>query len=188
MRKKQYKTACSTDSGYIWERIYNMAPHNSCGCDANKYHYEYEDGTIFAVCNNCGVDLFTARPKNMLGVLAEGMWLDDMERAKSLIREFLWAEYQKDVDAQDFADLTDIGLAYTTVGDEELPIQASADLINYCIKRELWDITIETRKYDTLYALIQNELESLNFDDLTWASDENIRMVLEIQDPDSVAM
>lgn len=60
-----------------------------------------------------------------------------------------------------------MGIAYTTVTDEEIPIQVNADLVHYRIERYLDGQFLERRQYESLDELIQNELAELDFDQLT---------------------
>ena len=94
-----------------------------------------------------------------------------MERAKGLISDFCRSEYGSEAD---FSDPAKIGVAYTTVTDDEIPIQVNIDLVNYRLERYLDDEHLETRQYGSLQKLISNELESLDFSDLIHVSDENV--------------
>ena len=93
------------------------------------------------------------------------------ERAKGLISDFCQSEYGSEAD---FSDLTKIGIAYTTVTDDEIPIQVSIDLVNFRLERYLDDAHLETRQYGSLQGLISNELENLEFSDLIHISDEDV--------------
>ena len=92
-----------------------------------------------------------------------------MERAKGLISDFCRSEYGSEAD---FSDPTKIGVAYTTVTDDEIPIQVNIDLVNYRLERYLDDEHLETRQYGSLQEIITNELENLDFSDLIHVSDE----------------
>ena len=94
-----------------------------------------------------------------------------MERAKGLISDFCRSEYDSEAD---FSDPTKIGVAYTTVTDDEIPIQVNIDLVNYRLERYLDDEHLETRQYGSLQELISNELENLDFSDLIHVSDEDV--------------
>ena len=94
-----------------------------------------------------------------------------MERAKGLISDFCRSEYGSEAD---FSDPAKIGVAYTTVTDDEIPIQANIDLVNFRLERYLNDEHLETRQYSSLQELVSNELESLDFSDLIHVSDEDI--------------
>ena len=94
-----------------------------------------------------------------------------MERAKGLISDFCRSEYGSEAD---FSDSTKIGVAYTTVTDDEIPIQVNIDLVNYRLERYLDDEHLETRQYGSLQEIITNELENLDFSDLIHVSDEDV--------------
>ena len=94
-----------------------------------------------------------------------------LERARGLISDFCRSEYGSEVD---FSDPTKIGVAYTTVTDDEIPIQVNLDLVNYRLERYLDDEHLETRRYGSLQELITNELENLDFSDLIHVSDEDV--------------
>ena len=93
------------------------------------------------------------------------------ERAKGLISDFCRSEYDSEAD---FSDPTKIGVAYTTVTDDEIPVQVNIDLVNYRLERYLDDEHLETRQYVSLQELISNELENLDFSDLIHVSDEDV--------------
>ncbi|MBC5736189.1 DEAD/DEAH box helicase family protein [Lawsonibacter sp. NSJ-52] len=94
-----------------------------------------------------------------------------IERAKGLISDFCRSEYGSEAD---FSDPTKIGIAYTTVTDDEIPIQVNIDLVNYRLERYLNDEHLETRQYGSLQEIITNELENLDFSDLIHVSDEDV--------------
>ena len=93
------------------------------------------------------------------------------ERAKGLISDFCRSEYGSEAD---FSDPTKIGVAYTTVTDDEIPVQVNIDLVNFRLERYLDDEHLETRRYASLQKLITNELENLDFSDLIHVSDEDV--------------
>ena len=93
------------------------------------------------------------------------------ERAKGLISDFCRSEYGSEAD---FSDPTKIGVAYTTVTDDEIPVQVNIDLVNFRLERYLDDEHLETRQYGSLQELITNELENLDFSDLIHVSDEDV--------------
>ena len=93
------------------------------------------------------------------------------ERARGLISDFCRSEYGSEAD---FSDPAKIGVAYTTVTDDEIPIQVDIDLVNYRLERYLDDEHLETRQYGSLQELISNELENLDFSDLIHVSDEDV--------------
>ena len=94
-----------------------------------------------------------------------------LERAKGLISDFCRSECGSEAD---FSDPAKIGVAYTTITDDEIPVQVNIDLVNYQLERYLDDEHLETRQYDSLQELITNELENLDFSDLIHVSDEDV--------------
>ena len=98
-----------------------------------------------------------------------------LERAKTLIDEFCAYEYASQAD---FSDLSKVSIAYTTVGDGELPLQVNVDLEGYKIERELDGKPLDVRQYGSLQELIENELECLDFQELVAVSDAAIQTAL----------
>ena len=94
-----------------------------------------------------------------------------MERAKGLISDFCQSEYGSEAD---FSNPAKIGIAYTTVTDDGIPIQVNIDLVNFRLERYLDDEHLETRQYSSLQELMTNELENLDFSDLIHVSDEDV--------------
>ena len=94
-----------------------------------------------------------------------------LERAKGLISDFCRSEYGSEAD---FSDPAKIGVAYTTVTDDEIPVQVNIDLVNFRLERYLDDEHLETRQYGSLQELITNELENLDLSDLIHVSDEDV--------------
>ena len=97
-----------------------------------------------------------------------------LEIAKEFINDFCEAEYDSPAD---FSDLEKVGIAYTTVTDEEIPIQVNADLVHYRMERYLDGQFLERRQYESLDELIQNELAELDFDNLVSVSDEELESI-----------
>ncbi|MCD8145732.1 MAG: DEAD/DEAH box helicase family protein, partial [Clostridiales bacterium] len=110
--------------------------------------------------------------------------LSPLDRAKELIDQYCQEEFSE---GADFTDLTTIGIAFTTITDDEIPIQAYVDLVGFKLERYLGEVLIDVRQYDSLEALIAGELEELSFNDLTYASDEQIAAVLaqEVEQTDT---
>lgn len=102
-----------------------------------------------------------------------------LEQAKELIDQFCQEEYDS---YADFSDLGNVGIAYTTVTDQEIPIQVNVDLVNYRVERYLDGQFLERRQYDSLGAMIQNELIDLTFDDLISVSEEELESIGVSQD------
>ena len=98
-----------------------------------------------------------------------------LDRAKTLIDEFCAYEYAS---RADFSNLSRVNIAYTTVGDGELPLQVYADLEGCKIERELDGKPLDVRQYSSLQELIENELECLDFQELVAVSDAAIQTAL----------
>lgn len=108
------------------------------------------------------------------GFLSEEPEPASLEIAKEFINDFCVAEYGNPAN---FSDLEKVGIAYTTVTDEEIPIQVNADLVHYRIERYLDGQFLERRQYESLDELIQNELAELDFDDLISVSDAELESI-----------
>ena len=102
-----------------------------------------------------------------------------LEQAKELIDQFCQEKYDG---YADFSDLEKVELAYTTVTDEEIPIQVNVDLVNNRVERYLDGQFLERRQYSSLEGLIQNELADLDFDDLTAVSEDELESIGVSQD------
>ncbi|MCD7813535.1 MAG: hypothetical protein LUH20_05730, partial [Lachnospiraceae bacterium] len=98
-----------------------------------------------------------------------------LDRAKDLIDQYCMDEFSTPAD---FDDMTKIGIGYTTISDEDIPIEASANLVEFKIERYLNDRLFDTRQYDSLKALISEELEHLDFNELMDATDDEIAEAL----------
>ena len=106
---------------------------------------------------------------------ADKILASQLDRAKTLIDEFCACEYASQAD---FSDLTRIDVAYTTVGEDDLPLQVYVDLEGYKIERELDGKPLDARQYSSLQELIENELECLDFQELVAVSDAEIQTAL----------
>ena len=100
---------------------------------------------------------------------------EQLDRAKTLIDDFCTYDYASHAD---FSDLSRVNIAYTTVGDEDIPLQVHVDLEGYKIERELDGKPLDTRQYSSLQELIENELEGLDFQELVAVSDAEIQAAL----------
>lgn len=98
-----------------------------------------------------------------------------LERAKTLIDEFCAYEYASQAD---FSNLSRVNIAYTTVGDENIPLQVHVNLEGYKIERELDGKPLDVRQYSSVQELIENELECLDFQELVVVSDAAIQTAL----------
>lgn len=94
-----------------------------------------------------------------------------LDKAKWLINDFCEAEYRE---GADFDDLHNVGLAFTTLTDDELPIQVTADLIDFKITHEFDGEVFDTEQFDSIEDMIENGLTDLDFSDLVSVPDEVI--------------
>ena len=94
-----------------------------------------------------------------------------LDKAKWLINDFCEAEYRE---GADFDDLHNVGLAFTTLTDDELPIQVTADLVDFKITYEFDGEVYNTEKYNSIEDMIENGLTDLDFSDLVSVPDEVI--------------
>ena len=94
-----------------------------------------------------------------------------LDKAKSLINDFCEAEYRQ---GADFDDLHNVGLAVTTLTDDELPIQVTADLVDFKITYEFDGEVYNTEQYDNIEDMIENGLTGLDFSDLVSVPDDVI--------------
>ena len=99
-----------------------------------------------------------------------------LEQAKEIINEFCQHEYGSDAD---FSNLQEVGVAFTTVTDDEIPIQVNANLVDFSIDQYLDGKLIESTKYGSMEEMIESALVYLDFDDLTSITDEQLERVLE---------
>lgn len=94
-----------------------------------------------------------------------------LDKAKWLINDFCEAEYRE---GADFDDLHNVGLAFTTLTDDELPIQVTADLVDFKITHEFDGEVFDTEQFDSIEDMIENGLTGLDFSDLVSVPDEVI--------------
>ena len=99
---------------------------------------------------------------------------EDLERAKALISTFCSEEYDSE---PDFSDLRKVDIAYTTITDEEVPVQVSVDLVDFRLDRSIDGIIVDSRKYGSLKELTEQELVDPDFDELVAFSEEQLAKV-----------
>ena len=97
-----------------------------------------------------------------------------LENAKSLITEFC-AGWQNEIGSVDFSDLSKVPIVQTATYGKDLPTQAYVDLKAFRIDLYLGDVLTERRQYSSLNMLIEHELKSLDFTDLTYFPGEQIK-------------
>lgn len=89
----------------------------------------------------------------------------DLTEAKRLIDEYCLDEFESEAD---YADLEHVALAFTTTEDGEHTVEAQADLAHFSINRYVDGQLFESRSYDSIEELISNDLQALDFNDLTY--------------------
>ena len=87
-----------------------------------------------------------------------------LDLAKNYINDFTVSEYSSEAE---FDDLTDVHIAYTTILDEEIPLQISADLESYKLKYYLNDKLYDTEEYQSLEEM-NEDLNNLDFNELVY--------------------
>ena len=99
-----------------------------------------------------------------------------LEKAKAAINEYCQREFGQDAD---YSDLHSVDLAFTTVTDAHVPVQASVDLLEFHLDRYAANVLVERRQYESLQDMISRELEFLDFDALTDFNDDEIEAAVE---------
>ena len=93
---------------------------------------------------------------------------DALERAKRNIYEsYVNSDYGSDISFEDYfknEDLHNVGLLYTTIGDDEYDFQVSADLIDPKVTVSVGDKVVYEDKYPSIDALA-NDLEGFDWDE-----------------------
>lgn len=93
----------------------------------------------------------------------------DLTEAKRLIDEYCLDEFESEAD---YVDLEHVALAFTTTEDGEHTVEAQADLVHFSINRYVDGQLFESRSYDSIEELISNELQTLDFNDLTYLDEQ----------------
>lgn len=94
-----------------------------------------------------------------------------LDKAKRYVNDFCESEYNSQ---GDFSDLHEVHIAYTTLTDDELPIQVSVDLVDYKITYEFDGEVFNTEQYDSIEEMNENALSCLDFEDLIHVPDDVI--------------
>ena len=103
--------------------------------------------------------------------------LSEMDRAKALIDEFFDREYNASIEDSD--NMSEIGLAYTKIGDEEYEIQVNVNLEEYRVERYLDGKLFDSMQFESLAELNDSFLSDLSFDDLVYVDDDELSRFLE---------
>ena len=98
----------------------------------------------------------------------------DLDAAKELIDQFCSQEYGSEAD---FSDLHKVSVAYTTITDDEIPVEVYVNLIKFRLDRYIEGIIVDSRQYRSLKELTEQELVNLDFDELVSFSKEQLAKV-----------
>lgn len=96
-----------------------------------------------------------------------------LDKSMQLIQDYLDREFGDTQPSADFSDLHNVSLAYTTITDNEIPLQVTADLIDRKISYELYCHVYETEQFESLEAM-NTFLEYMTFDELTAEPSEEV--------------
>ena len=89
--------------------------------------------------------------------------VSELDIAKKYIEDFHIREY--DDESTDFSDLSNIGLVYTTLGDEGgHEFQVTANLVDQSVSYSIDGEIVRTDIYDSLADMIEKDLSFLDFD------------------------
>ena len=111
----------------------------------------------------------------------EDYLLGGMDKAKRLINDFCRREYDSDAD---FSDLHNVGLAHTTLTDEELPVQVTADLLDCKITYTFNDKVYDVEQYKDIDDMADyGGLENLEFEDLIHGAYDVMRNEEDVEPP-----
>jgi len=111
--------------------------------------------------------------------------LNPIEKAKRIIKDYYDREFEDDKSV-DFSDMSNVGLAFSETENGEHEITVSANLEHFSIDIFVDDKLYERRKYSSIDDLIDQELYSLNFQELTSLDEDRISQMFEIQSSESI--
>ena len=160
-----------TDGEKVGELFYGGDPVCGIYNRGDKMEIEpYRELTTFpALLRTAMLELNPDKPVEIMDF--QRTFETPLDKAKWLINDFCEAEYRE---GADFSDLHHVGLAFTTLTDDELPIQVTADLIDFKITHEFDGEVYSTEQYDSIEDMIENGLTDLDFSDLVSVPDEVI--------------
>lgn len=158
--KKDYDARISKEN-YSWANdvVGKLSDNMRAGIDSN--HLTAHPGLLNLFADTVRKHIEKSIEKEKSSDRAD---VTDLDTAKKYIEDFHRKEYGENK-AADFSDLHNIGLVYTTLGDEgEYEFQVTADLaepsISYSINGEI----VRTDIYDDLADMIEKDLSFLDFD------------------------
>ncbi len=154
----------------------------SLGLDTSAASFEYiaswsQDKNVKELMQS--MELITKQSKTMLKEIINEMDKINnvmLETAKDYITKYAAVEH---LGAVDFSDLRKVDLAFTeieTSNNNVLPIQISADLLNFNINVYSADKLIHQRTYDTLETM-NNDLRVMTFDNLVDSAESIINNI-----------
>lgn len=111
----------------------------------------------------------------------ESLPVSALDQAMQLIENYSSIEFPKNTAGVDFSDLTDIGVGYTTTEDDQHDIYARINLESYKIETLVDNIVVRSEQYDSLEDMIDKALPMLDFDELTYVSEEELQHVSEVK-------
>ena len=92
-------------------------------------------------------------------------------RAETLIGRFRIEKYE---DAGNFNDLSKVPLVSTVITEKKIPLQANADLVNFRIERYVNGKYLDGKQFTGLGEMIQEALSYLDYDELTYVSEDEL--------------
>ena len=104
-----------------------------------------------------------------------------VEQALQYIKNFTEISTEG-TDENQFDDLSDIALAYTTTEDSKHEIQVTANLVDFSINQFIDDKLVYTEQYKSLDDMTEQALKWLDFDDLVSVSDEAVEKFKELSE------
>ena len=105
-----------------------------------------------------------------------------LDIAKEIIDEYCREEFERDEGA-DYANLSEVNVAYTTTEDDKHEIQANVNLVDFKIETLVDGTVIRTEQYDSLEDMTERGLKNLSFDDLVYLSEEELERVEKASAP-----
>lgn len=94
-----------------------------------------------------------------------------LDYAQELIKQYLHEEFEDIEDDITFDNLEEISLAFTTWEEKdtkhEYEVTATVDLVHFCMKQYIDNKCVRTKSYSSLVDFINEELNVLDFNDLT---------------------
>lgn len=104
-----------------------------------------------------------------------------LKRATEILSEYTIREFGTD-DFELPDDLSEINVAYTTTEDEKHELTANVNLVDFRIETKIDDTVVRTEQYDSLQDIVENGLDSMEFDALIYVSDEELAPFYEEHD------